>query len=73
MVYTKEGKRFVVPLCYLNHPIFKVPLGMAEEFGLTGCRPLKVPCEEELMNYILCLLKKNSPHEAENARLCFQL
>ena len=71
-VYTKEGKRFVVPLCYLNHPIFRVLLEMAEEeFGSTVHGPLKVPCEEELMNYILCFLRKNPPHEVENGLLCF--
>ncbi|XP_059462076.1 auxin-responsive protein SAUR36 [Corylus avellana] len=59
-VYTKEGRRFVVPLYYLNHPIFRVLLEMAqEEFGSTILGPLQVPCEEELMEYILSLLRKN--------------
>ncbi|XP_059635716.1 auxin-responsive protein SAUR36-like [Cornus florida] len=60
-VYTKEGRRFVVPLYYLNHPIFRVLLEMAEEeFGLTIHGPLQVPCEEELMENILCLLRKHT-------------
>uniref|UniRef100_M1ALR1 Auxin-responsive family protein n=1 Tax=Solanum tuberosum TaxID=4113 RepID=M1ALR1_SOLTU len=58
VVYTKEGKRFVVPLYYLNHPIFKVLLEMAEEeYGSNVNGPLQVPCENELMEYILCLLR----------------
>lgn len=70
VVYTKEGKRFVVPLCYLNHPIFRVLLEMAEEeFGPMVHGPLKVPCEEELMNYIVSLLKRNPPIEVEKALL----
>lgn len=62
VVYTKEGNRFVVPLCYLDHPIFKILLEMAEEeYGLTGHGPLIVPCEKELMEYVLSLLKKKPP------------
>lgn len=60
-VYTKEGKRFVVPLYYLNHPIFRVLLEMAEEeFGIMANRPLQVPCEEELMGNILSLLRRRN-------------
>lgn len=68
VVYTKEGKRFVVPLCYLNHPIFRVLLEMAEEeFGSMVHGPLKVPCEEDLMDYIVSLLQRNPSGEVEQA------
>ncbi|XAR61567.1 hypothetical protein NMG60_11016023 [Bertholletia excelsa] len=68
VVYTREGARFVVPLSYLNHAIFRVLLDMAEEeFGLTVDGRLQVPCEEELMNSILSLLRKNPPQEGDNA------
>ncbi|XP_058080584.1 auxin-responsive protein SAUR36 [Magnolia sinica] len=68
VVYTKEGKRFVVPLHFLNHPIFQVLLEMAEEeFGSMGHGPLKVPCENELMGYIVSLLRRNPPHEVQKA------
>lgn len=68
VVYTKDGKRFAVPLCYLNHPIFRVLLEMAEEeYGLTVHGPLQVPCEREFMEYILNLLKKHRPLEVEKA------
>ncbi|KAJ9186376.1 hypothetical protein P3X46_001954 [Hevea brasiliensis] len=67
-VYTKEGKRFVVPLYYLNHPIFRVLLEMAEEeFGTTTHGPLQVPCEEEFMEYIFTVLRKNPSVEVETA------
>ena len=67
-VYTKEGKRFAVPIDFLNHPIFKVLLEIAEEeFGTTAHGPLQVPCEEEFMEYIFTLLRKNPSPEAENA------
>lgn len=68
VVYTKEGKRFVVPICYLNHPIFRVLLEMAEEeFGTTTHGPLQVPCEEEFMEYIFAVLRKNPSVEVESA------
>ncbi|KAF9601929.1 hypothetical protein IFM89_024243 [Coptis chinensis] len=66
VVYAKEGKRFVVPLYYLNHPIFRVLLEMAEEeFGYTGHGPLQVPCEGGLMEYIISMLGKNPPLEVD--------
>ncbi|RID53723.1 hypothetical protein BRARA_G01100 [Brassica rapa] len=60
-VYTREGRRFVLPLDYLKHPIFQVLLEMAEEeFGSTICGPLQVPCDGGLMDHILMLLRKRS-------------
>ncbi|XP_059281104.1 auxin-responsive protein SAUR36 [Lycium ferocissimum] len=68
VLYTKEGKRFVVPLYYLNHPIFKVLLEMAEEdYGSTVNGPLQVPCENKLMEYILCLLRTKPDAEIGEA------
>ncbi|CAN8312712.1 unnamed protein product [Cochlearia groenlandica] len=60
-VYTREGRRFVLPLDYLKHPIFKVLLEMAEEeFGSTICGPLQIPCDGCLMDHILMLLSKKA-------------
>lgn len=59
VVYSKGGKRFVVPLTFLHHPIFQVLLEMAEEELGTGSRcPLTVPCEDELMTHLLSLLRE---------------
>ncbi|KAK9109399.1 hypothetical protein Sjap_017459 [Stephania japonica] len=69
-VYAREGKRFVVPLYYLNHPIFKVLLEMAEEeFGLAAQGPLQVPCEEELMDHIVSLIRDKKPQVGEERAL----
>jgi len=66
VVYAKGGKRFVVPLKYLDHPIFRVLLEMAEEeFGSMVCGPLRVPCEEELMDHIVSLLGRNPEEYVE--------
>ncbi|KAL4186537.1 hypothetical protein AMTRI_Chr09g14560 [Amborella trichopoda] len=46
VIYTTDGSRFMIPLVYLNHPIFRELFLMAEEkFGFTGCDPLRMPCE----------------------------
>lgn len=59
-VYTKEGKRYVLPLDYLNHPMLQVLLEMAEdEFGTTIDGPLKVPCDGSLMDHIIMLVRRN--------------
>ncbi|KAF8113699.1 hypothetical protein N665_0046s0048 [Sinapis alba] len=60
-VYTRDGRRFVLPLDYLKHPIFQVLLEVAEEeFGSTICGPLQLPCDGGLMDHILMLLRKRS-------------
>ncbi|PKU60262.1 auxin-responsive protein SAUR66-like [Dendrobium catenatum] len=56
--YAKGGKRFLVPLKYLDHPIFRVLLEVAEEeFGNVACGPLRVPCEEELIDHLVSLIE----------------
>ncbi|KAL4195177.1 hypothetical protein AMTRI_Chr05g63260 [Amborella trichopoda] len=58
----------MLPMAYLNRPIFRELLLMAEEeFGFTRCGPLKVPCEAFVMEYIISLLSKNPPIEVEMA------
>ncbi|KAL5847951.1 hypothetical protein ACOSQ3_011475 [Xanthoceras sorbifolium] len=64
----KGRQKVVVPLHYLNHPILRAPLEMAkEEFGKTVNGPLQVPCEEEMMDYILSLLRKSASGEVQEA------
>ncbi|CAH8330315.1 unnamed protein product [Eruca vesicaria subsp. sativa] len=59
-VYTREGKRFVLPLDYLNHPILQVLLEMSEdEFGSTVDGPLKIPCDGSLMDHVIMLVRRS--------------
>ncbi|KAJ0960312.1 hypothetical protein J5N97_001883 [Dioscorea zingiberensis] len=45
-VYTSEGKRFMVPVAYLNNAVFKELLKISEEeFGLPGDGPITLPCD----------------------------
>ncbi|KAL4186545.1 hypothetical protein AMTRI_Chr09g34470 [Amborella trichopoda] len=67
VIYTVDGSRFMVPLAFLDHHIFRELLLMAEEFGLTGCHPITLPCESFVMEYIVYLLNKNASLEVEKA------
>ncbi|KAK6131415.1 hypothetical protein DH2020_034840 [Rehmannia glutinosa] len=59
-----DGKFSVILLSFLRI------LEMAEEeYGLTVHGPLRVPCEKELMESILCLLRKNPNEDVEKAFL----
>ncbi|KAL4201042.1 hypothetical protein AMTRI_Chr02g214180 [Amborella trichopoda] len=68
VIYTTDGIRFMIPLAFLNDPIFREILLMAEEeFGFTGCGPLRPTSEAFVMQYIVSLLSKNASKELEKA------
>ncbi|XP_062019908.1 auxin-induced protein 15A-like [Rosa rugosa] len=56
----KKQKRFVIPISYLNHPLFQDLLNQAaEEFGFdppTGNGGLRIPCSEShFLDLTFCL------------------
>ncbi|EOX97795.1 SAUR-like auxin-responsive protein family, putative [Theobroma cacao] len=59
-VYVGEGstRRFVIPISYLNHPLFKDLLNQAaEEFGFNHpMGDLTIPCSEEYFNSLITIL-----------------
>ncbi|KAH7692296.1 Small auxin-up RNA protein [Dioscorea alata] len=69
-VYTSEGKRFMVPLAYLENNIFKELLKISEEeFGLPGDGPITLPCDAASMEYVLSMLRRGVSQEVERALL----
>ncbi|KAJ0960308.1 hypothetical protein J5N97_001879 [Dioscorea zingiberensis] len=69
-VYTSEGKRFMVPLAYLDNNIFKELLKISEEeFGLPGDGPITLPCDAVSMEYVLSMLRRGVSQEVERALL----
>ncbi|KAJ0964011.1 hypothetical protein J5N97_029133 [Dioscorea zingiberensis] len=69
-VYTLEGKRFMVPLAYLDNNIFKELLRISEEeFGLPCGGPITLPCDAASMDYVLSLLRRGVSKEMEMALL----
>ncbi|WCJ18908.1 SAUR-like auxin-responsive protein family [Euphorbia peplus] len=63
-------KRFLLPLAYLNSEIIRELYNMAEdEFGLPGSGPLTLPCEAEIMEYAIGLIKQKVNGDVERALL----
>ncbi|KAJ0960310.1 hypothetical protein J5N97_001881 [Dioscorea zingiberensis] len=51
-IYSLEGKRFMVPLAYLDNDIFKELLKTSEEeFGLPSDGPITMPCDAVFMEF----------------------
>uniref|UniRef100_A0A0D9XGA0 Auxin-responsive protein n=1 Tax=Leersia perrieri TaxID=77586 RepID=A0A0D9XGA0_9ORYZ len=69
VMYTADGSRFEVPLAYLGTAVFSELLRMSqEEFGFSSddCR-IMLPCDAAVMEYAMCLLKRNASVEVEKA------
>ena len=70
IMYTADGGRFEVPLVYLSTTIFGELLRMSqEEFGFASDAKITLPCDAAVMEYAMCLLKRNASAEVESALL----
>ncbi|WCJ18920.1 SAUR-like auxin-responsive protein family [Euphorbia peplus] len=70
VVYSANQKRFLLPLEYLNNEIIRQLVDMAEEeFRLPGNDPLKLPCDSQLMEYAIALIKRQVAGDVERALL----
>ncbi|KAH9614049.1 hypothetical protein KSS87_019840 [Heliosperma pusillum] len=68
VVYTTDGRRFMIPLWYLKMDIFRELLRMAEEeFGIGASGPITLPCESSFMEYIISMIQKHVAKDLENA------
>ncbi|KDP29981.1 hypothetical protein JCGZ_18748 [Jatropha curcas] len=69
-VYSADQRRFLLPLEYLNNEIIRELFKMAEEeYGLQSNGPLTFPCDAELLEYAIALIKKQVTRDVENAFL----
>ncbi|XP_037491193.1 auxin-responsive protein SAUR68-like [Jatropha curcas] len=69
-VYSADQERFLLPLEYLNNEILRELFKMAEEeFGLMTMKRLTLPCDAELMEYAITLIKQNVSRDIERAFL----
>lgn len=67
-VYTADGRRFAVPLAYLENPIFIELLKMSEEeFGLRGNGPITLPCDGVFMDFLVSLVERCVCEDVEKA------
>ncbi|KAG8057638.1 hypothetical protein GUJ93_ZPchr0002g26159 [Zizania palustris] len=70
VMYTADGIRFEVPLAYLSTEVFSELLRMSqEEFGFSSDERIMLPCDAAVMEYAMCLLKRNASVEVEKALL----
>ena len=70
VVYTIDGKRFMIPLDYLNSRIFIQLFNLSEEeFGFTVDGPITLTCEALFMEYAMDLLKRGVSEEVQRALL----
>nr|DAD46611.1 TPA_asm: hypothetical protein HUJ06_016548 [Nelumbo nucifera] len=68
VVYTADQKRFVIPLAYLNNPIFIELLRMSEEeFGLPSDGPITLPCDSAFAEYIISMMQRRPSRDLEKA------
>ncbi|KAM0861385.1 hypothetical protein ACQ4PT_045931 [Festuca glaucescens] len=72
VVYTSEGERFEVPVSYLGTTVFGELLKMSqEEFGFGGGDDglIILPCDATVMEYSMCLLRRDASMEVVKAFL----
>jgi Auxin responsive protein len=68
VVYTIDGKRFMIPLDYLNTRIVMQLFQLSEEeFGYTVHGPIKLPCEAVFLEYAMDMMKRGVSKEVERA------
>ncbi|KDP29984.1 hypothetical protein JCGZ_18751 [Jatropha curcas] len=70
VVYSDDQKRFLLPLEYLNNEIIRQLFDMAEEeFGLPTTGHITLPCDAEVMEYAIALIKQNVNTDVQRALL----
>ncbi|CAN0845588.1 Auxin-responsive protein SAUR62 [Linum grandiflorum] len=73
VVYTADFKRFVLPLSYLEHAVFRELFQKSEEeFGVPGDGPIMVPCDSVFMeNAVWRIQKLSSSSEIKGGKGSF--
>lgn len=70
VIYTTDDRRFTLPLSYLGSKIFQQLLKMSkDEFGLSGDRPIRMPCDAVFMQHVVLVVRRGVPKDLEKALL----
>ncbi|XP_057543628.1 auxin-responsive protein SAUR66-like [Amaranthus tricolor] len=68
VVYTTDGRRFMIPLASLNTEIFINLLRIAEEeYGVTRSGPIMLPCDSNFMEYAVSMIQRGVDVDLEKA------
>ncbi|KAG9155773.1 hypothetical protein Leryth_004041 [Lithospermum erythrorhizon] len=72
----EELQRFIIPVMYMNHPLFMQLLKEAEEeYGFEHSGPINIPCHVEEFRYVQGLIDKQTSHHHQhlhNIYWCFK-
>ncbi|XP_047075897.1 auxin-responsive protein SAUR36-like [Lolium rigidum] len=70
VMYTADGSRFEVPLVYLRTMVFSELLRISqEEFGFSSDGKITLPFGASVMEYVMCLIRREASEEVEKAFL----
>jgi len=71
----EEQQRIIIPVIYVNHPLFTQLLKEAEEeFGFDHEGPLNIPCHVEEFRHVQGLIdEENHHHHHHHHLLCFRV
>uniref|UniRef100_A0ACD5ZVT1 Uncharacterized protein n=1 Tax=Avena sativa TaxID=4498 RepID=A0ACD5ZVT1_AVESA len=70
IVYSSDGRRFEIPLACLRTTVFEEILRMSqEEFGFKSDGRITLPCDTAMMEYVMCLLRREASEDVERALL----
>ncbi|PHT45390.1 Auxin-responsive protein SAUR32 [Capsicum baccatum] len=71
----EEQQRFVIPVIYINHPLFMQLLKEAEEeYGFDHSGPINIPCHIEEFRHVQGIIDKEttSHHHHTHNPCCFK-
>ncbi|XP_058781429.1 auxin-responsive protein SAUR32-like [Vicia villosa] len=72
----EEQQRFVIPVIYINHPLFMQLLKEAEEeYGFAQKGPITIPCHIEQFRTVQGMIdmEKSHHHHHHHAAWCFKV
>uniref|UniRef100_A0A5B7B1M2 Uncharacterized protein n=1 Tax=Davidia involucrata TaxID=16924 RepID=A0A5B7B1M2_DAVIN len=70
----EEQQRFIIPVIYINHPLFMQLLKEAEEeYGFDQKGPINIPCHVEEFRYVQGMIDKEKSHHHHHHAWCFRV
>ncbi|KAL2923071.1 Auxin-responsive protein SAUR66 [Bienertia sinuspersici] len=70
VVYTIEGRRFMIPLMCLKREIFRELFRMAEqELGIAISAAIMLPCDASFIEYVILMIQRNATEDLEKAMI----
>ncbi|GAA0154847.1 hypothetical protein LIER_43296 [Lithospermum erythrorhizon] len=70
VAYCSDGKRYSIPITYLQSSIFRELLKMSEEeYGIQNKGPITFPFDSTFIDYMISLCKRKTTKDVEKALL----